>query len=140
MKGLDEFDEAMQKKHHRMLEAADEAVNFGVMLLVAATQNQFQGSHRQGAAHVGGAAPNIVSGDLRRSIVGDPVTHPRPGVAQSTVAPHMKYGRRVELGFTGVDAAGRTFVQPPHPFFQPGVDAMTEKFGAAVARIFAKHM
>lgn len=92
-----------------------------------AKQN-FSGSHKRNEPHSGGSQPNIVSGDLRRSITSTPVA--RTGVASytATVGPTAVYGRRVELGWNG--SAG-------YPYFNPAVKSARAKFGALAASIWA---
>jgi hypothetical protein len=127
---MDEFEAAMARIRVQTEAAAVEMVAAGSMLLVAHAQQNFQGSHARGAAHVGGAMPNIVSGDLRRSIAADPVTHVGPGVVRTEIAPRMVYGRRVELGMNGGG----------YPFFQPGVEAAIPEIRARFREIAASRM
>lgn len=42
-------------------------------------------------------------------------------------------GRRLELGFVGVDALGRHYSQPPYGHFGPGLAEVAEPFQRAVA-------
>jgi hypothetical protein len=94
-------------------EAVKETVTRSAVKLVAEAQSNFQGSHARGMPHIGGLFPNIVSGNLRRSIQAEPIT--RFGTADygTSVGPRMIYGRRVELGFKG---------SAKYPFFKPAVD------------------
>jgi hypothetical protein len=66
-----------------------------------------------------GEPPHKGTGDLQRSIT-EQVTQEGPNVVGrvGTNAPHA---RRLELGFTGTDSAGRTYRQGPRPFMQPGL-------------------
>lgn len=66
-----------------------------------------------------GTGPAVVSGRLRNSIV---ITEQGPTGKwgyQATVAPTVKYARRLELGFSGADSLGRVYDQPAYPFFGP---------------------
>lgn len=46
------------------------------------------------------------------------------------------YGRRIELGFQGRDAAGRVFDAPAYPFLRPAAQAEYPKFAGRVRRAF----
>jgi hypothetical protein len=68
-----------------------------------------------------GEGPGVVTGRLRNSIT---VTEKGPVGAtgyQATVAPTVKYARRLELGFSGSDSLGRVYNQPPYPFMGPAL-------------------
>lgn len=71
----------------------------------------------------GRPGPNVITGTLRRGIR---TTQAEPwGVHgwQVRVGPTNVYGRRVELGFLGRDAAGRRYLPPfnpaRYPYFAP---------------------
>jgi hypothetical protein len=100
-------------------------------LVVKETQAQFQGSHKKGEPHVGGAQPNIVTGMLRRSIIMAPIVQVGASDYQTTVGPSAIYGRRVELGYKGSAA---------YPFFTPGVQSAQTKFPALQEEIYSKFL
>lgn len=110
--GVSESDDALDKLEKLMDEAVKLIVARASTKLVAEAQANFQGSHRRGEPHVGGSKPNIVSGNLRRSIKADQITRFGDADYGTTVAPTMIYGRRVELGFKG---------SKKYPYFMPAV-------------------
>jgi len=96
-------------------------------VIVRAARLQFNGQHPPGTRRtVGGNRPQSISENLKNSI--HVVTSPfesAPGQFIAQVAPTMIYGRRIELGFHGVDSLGRDFTnpgQPPYPYLAPGVE------------------
>lgn len=131
MQGMDEFESAMRRVRAATDAASKEIVTTDAAMLTTAAQANFSGSHRRGEPHVGGAFPNIVSGDLRRSIRADPITRWADASYGTSVAPHMVYGRRVELGWQG---------STPHAFFQPAVSTAVKQFPKTNADIFRHHM
>jgi hypothetical protein len=79
-----------------------------------------------------GTGPGVVSGRHRNSIkILEQGPIPR-GYAAS-VGPTMVYSRRLELGFTGTDSAGRVYDQQPYPYLRPAVEFVTR---IAAQRIF----
>lgn len=70
-----------------------------------------------------GDPPKLVTGTLRANIGTAVVSRPDAviGFVGVKKGPAEKYGRRLELGFTGVDAAGRHVNQPARPFLRPTV-------------------
>ena len=71
---------------------------------------------------MGEGGPGVVTGRLRNSIM--VVDEHSGGLTgyEVTVAPTVKYARRLELGFTGPDSLGRHYDQPPYPYFGPAYD------------------
>jgi hypothetical protein len=129
--GVNESDAALEALLRRADTAVREIVEKSSLLLVAAAQKNFSGSHRRGQPHVGGAAPNIVTGELRRSITADPVRKRGQADYATTVAPRMIYGRRVELGFQGSQG---------YPYFTPAVDTVIPQLEKLGARIWREHV
>jgi hypothetical protein len=89
-------------------------------------------------AHASGRpGPRTVTGDYRRSITSD--VRREGGTAIATVGTTRPQGRRLELGFVGVDALGRHYNQPPFPHFRPALskieDAYTLALGGIVRRL-----
>jgi hypothetical protein len=84
---------------------------------------------RQARANASGRpGPRVRSGTLRRSIT---IKYPKRGgggVWEAMIGPTVIYSRRVELGFDGTDSIGRTYHQPPYPFFGPAW-----QFGTTIA-------
>lgn len=66
----------------------------------------------------GRPGPNVISGHLRGGIKVAPIIKVA-GHWETQVGPTMIYSRRVELGFKGTDAMGRTYDQPGYPYFIP---------------------
>jgi len=69
----------------------------------------------------------VKRGSLRRSINTISVTG-GDGSYEARIAPTIIYGRRIELGYHGVDSLGRNYGPPNkgyggHPYLRPAVDA-----------------
>lgn len=94
--------------------------------LIREAQANFEGAHEKGKPHVGGDKPNVVTGDLRRSIMADGLRHTGMGGYETSVGPTMKYGRRVELGMEGHGGA--------YPYFGPAA-ARTRTLMSAIATV-----
>jgi len=99
--------------------AAREVVARTAALGETEIKNQFSGSHKKGQPHVGGAAPNIVSGTARRSVRADPITKVGLGEYMTQVGPRVAYGRRLELGASGSRG---------YPYVKPGAQIAKPKF------------
>jgi hypothetical protein len=81
----------------------------------------------------GRPGPRIIKGDYRRSIDSrDVMTVAGP---EGIVGTNKPQGRRLELGFVGVDALGRYYNQPPYPHFGPALWEIAEPYAAAVAAV-----
>lgn len=113
----------------KVAEAAD---YWGAMLLAgvkrrAATPR----SVRRPGAPGGKDGPRLLTGHYNRSITKASTRTPTSvTVLVGTDAPQ---GRRLELGFHGADALGRTYAQRPYPHFAPALDEVAPKFARAVA-------
>ncbi len=82
------------------------------------------------AAASGRPGPRAITGDYRRSITLEMATvDGRVAAIVGTAAPQ---GRRLELGFVGVDSIGRTYNQPPFPHFSPPLPAIVNEMYAAL--------
>ncbi|MEC5149142.1 hypothetical protein [Cryobacterium sp. GrIS_2_6] len=123
--GISEFESALKKVAAQADDASKIIVAKSAAVVVKEAMSNFEGTrkrimgpraekygHLVADRHVGGDKPNVISGDLRRSIKADPIT--RFGFTEygTKVAPRMAYGRRVELGLNGSKG---------YPFFEPGV-------------------
>ncbi len=98
------------------LEAMDARVDLASRNTVRDGAQMIQRQAQQNAS--GRPGPRVVTGTLRRSIRVDGPR--RVGTAwEARVGPTVVYSRRVELGFDGTDAIGRTYHQPPYPYFGP---------------------
>ncbi len=118
--------------------ASREITTKGAAIVEAAAKRNFEGSHARGEPHQGGDKPNVVSGDLRRSIRHEAVA--RLGVASygTVVGPSVVYGRRIELGFLGQDSRGRKYHQPPFPYFVPAVTSTAPQLQALAAATWSR--
>ena len=81
----------------------------------------------------GRPGPNAPTGDYRRSI--NRRTTMRATVSVAEVGSGRVQARRLELGFVGTDALGRSYDQPPYPHFGPALTEITPLFEAALAAI-----
>lgn len=80
----------------------------------------------------GRPGPNVVTGDYRRSIT---LSVERTATTCTAyVGTDKPQGRRLELGFVGVDALGRHYDQPPYPHFGPAADEVGPRYVDAVRR------
>lgn len=85
-------------------------------------------------AHASGRpGPRTVTGDYRRSITTD--VRREAGTAIATVGTTRPQGRRLELGFVGVDSLGRHYNQPPFPHFRPALSKIEGPYVAALTAI-----
>lgn len=121
-KGLTETATAIKTIAVKLDAAAKVIVTQSAALIEAEAKKNFVGSHKKGAPHVGGDRPNVVTGNLRRSITHDPVTRDGIGAWRTAVGPTAVYGRRVELGYTGGGSGRGHQATRPFPFLKPAVD------------------
>lgn len=101
-------------------------------LVEKTAKGNFQGAHRRGQPHVGPMQPNIVTGNLRRSITHTRVARSGPFTWSTEVGPTAIYGRRVELGGTFGNNTTR-----PFPYFGPAVDATQSQIAELAAAEWA---
>ena len=88
-------------------------------------------------AHASGRpGPRTPTGDYRRSIVGE--VERRSGFTVGTVGTNRPQGRRLELGFVGIDALGRHYNQPPYPHFRPALSKIEGGYVAALNGIVTR--
>lgn len=81
----------------------------------------------------GRPGPRVITGDFRRSIIGD-VAASGSGSVQGQIGSSAPQAARLEYGFVGADSLGRVYNQPPFPYLQPSVPEVTD---AVVAEISA---
>lgn len=126
--GYNEVQAALDRLAVKVDLATRQIVAKAAAMVEKEAKSNFSGSHKRNESHSGGSEPNVVTGDLRRSITATPVA--RTGVASYTAAvgPTAAYGRRVELGWNG--SAG-------YPYFNPAVKTSRAKFGALAAATWA---
>lgn len=70
----------------------------------------------------GPPGPRLQTGDYVRSM------YLHVGVLVAEVGTNKPQARRLEFGFTGMDALGRNYDQPPYPHFGPAIAAIEEPF------------
>ena len=116
--GLAEFAKAMAAIPEKMDIAARTITVQSAALIEARAKRNFEGSHARGMPHIGGNRPNVVTGNLRRSITHDPIHKVGPFTWETQVGPTAVYGRRVELGYAGGTCHGRQKTRP-FPYLQP---------------------
>ena len=131
--GLSEINAAFDRILLETAAASKAIVAESAAVVEAKAKSNFAGAHKRGEPHTGGSQPNVVTGTLRRSIGNDGIRVEGFGGASTRLGPRTIYARRVELGFTGTDAAGRSFAQPGYPYFGPAVRATRDEV-AAIAR------
>jgi hypothetical protein len=127
--GLEAMEKAFTRAGVQADLAARENVRIAAMTLVRDAQNNFEGAHKKGQPHVGGDKPNIVTGNLRRSIMADSLNHYAMGVYTTSVGPTMKYGRRVELGLAPTGA---------YPYFGPAAKQLRAEMAAIATANWAR--
>jgi hypothetical protein len=137
MLGLAEFEAALKKVAAEADEAARATVSKAAALAEAGAKGNFAGSHKKGEprvqASVGGhPAPNVVTGNLRRSIRTDPIKRFGLGDYGTIVAPRAIYSRAVELGRHPGSAA--------YPFFEPAARLVRPRFGEIAAQQWSKFL
>lgn len=72
----------------------------------------------------GRPGPRNVTGDFRRTIVGDWEASGKSVFGQ--IGSNAAQAARLELGFIGVDVLGRRYNQPPYPYLGPSVPEITQ--------------
>lgn len=82
----------------------------------------------------GRPGPNILTGNLYGSIQIDHTLGDVDGWGAATVYTNVEYARRLELGFYGTDSLGRSYSQPPYPFFSRAVEGSVEEFRSVMQR------
>ena len=77
----------------------------------------------------------VDTGDYRRSWNTRLTNTPSGPIA--TVGTNKPQGRRLEFGFTGTDAIGRTYNQPPQPHVEPAILQSRPKIIAEIEKVIA---
>jgi hypothetical protein len=111
---------------NRAGDKVDAAVNRGMARTVLGGQSIARGNAR------GRPGPRSVTGDFNRTIVGDWARSGSNVLGQ--IGTNAAQGRRLELGFTGIDALGRYYDQPPYPYLSPSVPAITALAEVEIAK------
>jgi hypothetical protein len=77
------------------------------------------------------------TGELERSLkTVAPAKAVGAGVEGTWGSTGLAYARRIELGFQGQDAAGRTVDAPAYPFLRPAAQAEYPKLAGRIRRAF----
>lgn len=82
------------------------------------------------AAASGRPGPRAITGDYRRSITLEMITI--EGRVAAVVGTSHPAGRRLELGYVGVDSLGRHVNAPPYPHFGPPLEPIVAEMHAAL--------
>lgn len=127
--GMEDLEKAFVRVGVQVDLAAKANVSVAAATLIRDAQNNFEGSHKKGQPHVGGNKPNVVTGNLRRSIMADSMNHYGMGVYSQQVGPTMKYGRRVELGLAPTG---------PYPYFGPAAAKVRAEMAAIATANWAR--
>lgn len=133
-----DVDRALKKlrDHQERLKQVTPLVHtYGLLLQSQVVKNMSSGYHAPGTPRSGnGRGPEVVTGDLRRSVRLTLGTRAgRAGVAPTaTVTSNAPQAWRLEKGFVGVDSAGRAYHQRPYPAWKPAADFVRPRFEAAM--------
>lgn len=137
--GLPEWEDAMEAMKLRMSEAAAEIVTQGADMVGDAAKAIFIRQSGQATP----PTPTARTGNLQASIKRTDPVDLGEGQWSAMVGPTTKYGRRIELGYHGVDSLGRNYGppnkgQPPYPFLEPGMEHATPDLEALANRLWAE--
>jgi len=138
--GLKALQDAFVKVGAQADQAAKATVQEGTKMFLQDSKGGFEFAHKRGEPHVGGAKPNIVTGNLRRSILNTPLEHVGMGEYRDTVSPSAVYARRVETGFEGPDSLGRQYHQKAYPYMGPAAEKLQEKLPGIMAANWNKYV
>lgn len=131
--GMQELFAAIDKIVAEAAEVSKTVVSTAGADVVREAQANFQGSHPKGKPHVGGAGPNVVTGNLRRSIRYTPPERLGLFEYSTQVGPTAVYGRAVELGYAARNMR-------PHPYFDPATKHALEQVTAVAEAEWAKFL
>jgi len=107
----------------RALLGAAAAVNTDLSIAVYRTGAMVRTRVRANAS--GRPGPRVITGDYRRSI-SQLNKKDAKGVAEAHVYTNAPQALRLEYGFHGVDALGRSINQDPLPHWRPAMEGMDE--------------
>lgn len=127
LRGVSEFLAALDGMVAAADVAAREATGKGAHLIEAETKKNLSiGTHRRGepTTSAPGTPPDLVTGQLRRSIRVEGPTKTGPGAWESKTGPTAVYGRIQELG--GVTGRGGATALPARPYLEPAVKALID--------------
>lgn len=116
--GIKEFNAALARVQARQLVASRTALRKSLSLIERETKDLLTiGTHapHEPTMSAPGEPPELVSGDLRRSVKQSPIEQIGPTRFQGEVGPTIEYGRIQELG--GI--AGHNAYLPSRPYLEP---------------------
>lgn len=131
--GIPEFKEALIKAERGIDRASSAALLELAALAESKAKANFQGSHARGKPHTGGAMPNVVSGNLRRSIQRTAILRQGTGDYMTRVFPSTVYARAVEMGNPA--RGSRAF-----PYFAPAMHVVRLNANDILARAWSKYI
>lgn len=117
--GVTEFKRALAGMVATADAATRGAVASGAAAIETAAKSNFEGHHAKGKPHQGGSLPNVVSGNLRRSIKTDPIQSLGLATYATKVGPTAVYGRAIELGLRQNPAVSYPYFGPAFAAVQP---------------------
>lgn len=131
--GMDAFRSAIAEMNVKVGLAAQANVRDGSAMVVREAMANFEGAHKKNRPRVPNSSnrPNIVTGNLRRSIRSSGITSLGGARFEATAGPTAIYGRRVELGFNN---------RGSYPFFGPAVKATRARMQAVATSNWAKYL
>jgi len=81
----------------------------------------------------GEIGPRVQTGDTRRRVHVTPLREVG-GAVYGEVTTDAVHSLRLEFGFTGTDALGRDYNQPPYPAWRPAADVTQPEYHDAIER------
>lgn len=122
IEGLSKFDDSLEAWKLRVDAASERIVTKGGSIIANNARREFLGGPNSPSP----GKPTHQSGATQTSIVTLHITHLGLGSWMSETGPTVPWGRRLELGFHGVDSLGRNYGPPnkgqaERPFLRPGL-------------------
>jgi hypothetical protein len=131
--GIQAFKDALNEAEKNIDKASAAALLELGALAESKAKGGFSGSHARGQPHTGGPQPNVVTGNLRRSITRTAVQRTGPGEYMTRVYPSTVYARAVELGNPRTGA--RAF-----PYFGPAMKVVRANANDILIRAWSKYI
>ena len=135
LQGGSEFNNQLAALRLRVARGTEIATREGADLLKEAIQANMRGPMPPKA---GGSDPAYRTGNLydsvKMKILSGSIGLGRWNYEISMDSGQAPYARRIELGFTGTDSIGRSYNQPPYPYFHKGVEQAVD--AGLIDRIF----
>jgi len=133
LSGMDQFKAAMLQLDSKVAVAGREAVATASAMLIADAMSNFIGAHSKREPRIPNSSnrPNVVTGNLRRSIRSTGITQTGRAAFEAEVGPTAEYGRAVEMGYGNRGA---------YPFFGPAAKRIREMMPDISTTIFARYI